>query len=114
LFLFFLQDSEPDIIDGVGAETGHVIRTSIGGRNGQSKQVKEIMILGHLVLENSCGYGIIVELLTTANFVLTQLVLFELTECELYCRTCGGNRLFWCCFSGETEQNNLVFFSYLL
>ncbi|XP_069148980.1 shaggy-related protein kinase kappa isoform X2 [Solanum lycopersicum] len=32
-------DSEPDIIDGVGAETGHVIRTSIGGRNGQPKQV---------------------------------------------------------------------------
>jgi glycogen synthase kinase 3 beta len=34
------RESEPDIIDGVGAETGHVIRTSIGGgRNGQSKQV---------------------------------------------------------------------------
>jgi len=47
----FLQDSEPDIIDGVGAETGHVIRTSIGGRNGQSKQVKK-MILGCMVLEN--------------------------------------------------------------
>lgn len=34
-----LQDSEPDVIDGVGAETGHVIRTTIGGRNGQSRQV---------------------------------------------------------------------------
>ncbi|KOM42683.1 hypothetical protein LR48_Vigan05g028700 [Vigna angularis] len=33
-----LADSEPNIIHGVVAETGHVIRTSIGGRNGQSKQ----------------------------------------------------------------------------
>ncbi|KAF9684949.1 hypothetical protein SADUNF_Sadunf03G0003500 [Salix dunnii] len=32
------RDSEPDIIDGVGAEAGHVIRTTIGGRNGQSRQ----------------------------------------------------------------------------
>lgn len=36
---FVMQDSEPDIIDGVGAETGHVIRTTTGGRNGQPKQV---------------------------------------------------------------------------
>ncbi|XP_019169005.1 PREDICTED: shaggy-related protein kinase kappa-like [Ipomoea nil] len=32
------RDSEPDIIDGVGVETGHVIRTTIGGRNGQPRQ----------------------------------------------------------------------------
>lgn len=45
LFSFItLQESEPDIIDGVGAETGHVIRTSIGGRNGQSKQVIMLML----------------------------------------------------------------------
>ncbi|XVF37612.1 hypothetical protein REPUB_Repub20aG0024500 [Reevesia pubescens] len=31
-------DSEPNVVDGVGAEIGHVIRTTIGGRNGQSKQ----------------------------------------------------------------------------
>ncbi|KAL7209976.1 hypothetical protein ACSBR1_031530 [Camellia fascicularis] len=30
-----IQDSELDIIDGVGAEAGYVIRTTIGGRNGQ-------------------------------------------------------------------------------
>lgn len=34
-----LQDSEPDIVNGVGTEAGHVIRTTIGGRNGQAKQV---------------------------------------------------------------------------
>ncbi|XVE99190.1 hypothetical protein REPUB_Repub03eG0175700 [Reevesia pubescens] len=34
-----MQDSDPNVVDGVGAETGHVIRTTIGGRNGQSKQI---------------------------------------------------------------------------
>lgn len=33
------QDSEPDIIDGAGTEPGHVIRTTVRGRNGQSRQV---------------------------------------------------------------------------
>ena len=37
-----MQDSEPEIVHGVGAEAGHVIRTTIGGRNGQSKQVGSI------------------------------------------------------------------------
>lgn len=37
-----MQDSEPDVIDGVGVETGHVIKTTIGGRNGQPRQVCEL------------------------------------------------------------------------
>lgn len=45
-----LQDSEPDIIDGMGAETGHVIRTTLGGRNGPSKEVG-----GQYSLEVSCA-----------------------------------------------------------
>lgn len=38
-----LQDSEPDIIDGAGTEPGHVIRTTVRGRNGQSRQVRVVM-----------------------------------------------------------------------
>lgn len=38
--IFFFQDSEPDIIDGLGAETGHVMATTVGGINGQPKQVQ--------------------------------------------------------------------------
>lgn len=41
-FLCNLQDSEPELVNGVGAEAGHVIRTTIGGRNGQSRQVAKI------------------------------------------------------------------------
>lgn len=41
-----MQDSEPDIIDGVGAEAGHVIRTTVGGRGGQPKQVWWMLICG--------------------------------------------------------------------
>lgn len=42
MFLAMFQDSEPDIIDGVGAEPGHVIRTTLRGRNGQSRQVRYV------------------------------------------------------------------------
>ena len=30
------------MVDGNGTETGHIIVTSIGGRNGQPKQVNEL------------------------------------------------------------------------
>lgn len=40
-----MQDSEPDIIDGAGAEPGHVIRTTLRGRNGQSRQVGWLWIV---------------------------------------------------------------------
>ena len=30
---------EPIVVDGNGTETGHIIVTTIGGRNGQPKQV---------------------------------------------------------------------------
>ncbi|XP_076910111.1 shaggy-related protein kinase kappa-like isoform X2 [Bidens hawaiensis] len=33
------KDSEPEIVHGASTEAGHVIRTTIGGRNGQSEQV---------------------------------------------------------------------------
>jgi glycogen synthase kinase 3 beta len=48
------RESEPDIIDGVGAETGHVIRTSIAARNGQSKQVCLIFSIISYSKTNSC------------------------------------------------------------
>ncbi|KAG2685637.1 hypothetical protein I3760_10G134300 [Carya illinoinensis] len=48
------RDSEPNIIDGVGAETGHVIRTTIGGRNGQSRQTVSY-IAEHVVGTGSFG-----------------------------------------------------------
>ena len=33
------QDIEAALVDGNGAETGHIIVTTIGGKNGQPKQV---------------------------------------------------------------------------
>lgn len=33
------QDLRPTLVDGNGAETGHVIVTTVAGSNGQSKQV---------------------------------------------------------------------------
>ena len=34
-----LQEIEVTVVDGNSTETGHIIVTTIGGRNGQSKQV---------------------------------------------------------------------------
>jgi hypothetical protein len=36
---FFCQEIEATVVDGNGTETGHIIATTIGGRNGQPKQV---------------------------------------------------------------------------
>ena len=34
-----MQEIEATVVDGNGTETGHIIATTIGGRNGQPKQV---------------------------------------------------------------------------
>ena len=39
-----LQDIEPTIVDGMGVESKHIIATTIGGRNGQPKQVYLIIV----------------------------------------------------------------------
>lgn len=36
---------EATVVDGNGTETGHIIVTTIGGRNGQPKQVNTINLL---------------------------------------------------------------------
>ena len=35
-----MQEIEATVVDGNGTETGHIIATTIGGRNGQPKQVQ--------------------------------------------------------------------------
>ncbi|KAK1388697.1 hypothetical protein POM88_016875 [Heracleum sosnowskyi] len=48
------RESEPELVNGVGAEAGHVIRTTIGGRNGQSRQAISY-IAEHVVGTGSFG-----------------------------------------------------------
>lgn len=36
---------EATVVDGNGTETGHIIVTTIGGRNGQPKQVGSVKLL---------------------------------------------------------------------
>ena len=40
------QDVEPTVISGNGTETGQIIVTSVGGRNGNPKQVIVIVLTG--------------------------------------------------------------------
>nr|XP_016483636.1 PREDICTED: shaggy-related protein kinase kappa-like [Nicotiana tabacum] len=68
------RDSEPDIIDGVGAETGHVIRTSIGGRNGQPKQ-NVSYIAEHVVGTGSFGVVFQAKCRETGEIVAIKKVL---------------------------------------
>lgn len=41
-----MQDVEATVVDGNGTETGHIIVTTIGGRNGQPKQVMPLSSIG--------------------------------------------------------------------
>ncbi|KAK7821636.1 shaggy-related protein kinase eta [Quercus suber] len=68
------RDSEPDVIDGVGAETGHVIRTTIGGRNGQVKQTVSY-IAEHVVGNGSFGVVYQAKCRETGEIVAIKKVL---------------------------------------
>ena len=48
-----LQDILLAIVDGMGTESGHIIATTIGGRNGQPKQVYLYCVHS----ENSLGHN---------------------------------------------------------
>lgn len=41
------------VVDGNGTETGHIIVTTIGGKNGQPKQVYN----GYIILNFCLGFG---------------------------------------------------------
>ncbi|CAL5418282.1 unnamed protein product [Camellia sinensis] len=68
------EDSELDIIDSVGAEAGHVIRTTIGGRNGQSKQIVSY-IAEHVVGTGSFGVVYQAKCRETGEIVAIKKVL---------------------------------------
>lgn len=39
IYIWIKQEIEATVVDGNGTETGHIIVTTIGGKNGQPKQV---------------------------------------------------------------------------
>jgi hypothetical protein len=65
------RDSEPDIIDGVGAEPGHVITTTLPGRNGQSRQTVSY-IAEHVVGTGS--FGMVFQVSKIVYLVVLPLV----------------------------------------
>ncbi|KAH7663781.1 Non-specific serine/threonine protein kinase protein [Dioscorea alata] len=67
-------DIEPDTIDGSGAEAGHVIATTIGGRNGQPKQAVSY-IAEHVVGTGSFGVVFQAKCRETGEIVAIKKVL---------------------------------------
>ncbi|CAN6458367.1 unnamed protein product [Victoria cruziana] len=68
------RDIEPDIIDGMGAEAGHIIATTIGGRNGQPKQTVSY-IAEHVVGTGSFGVVYQAKCRETGEIVAIKKVL---------------------------------------
>ncbi|KVI03053.1 Protein kinase, ATP binding site-containing protein [Cynara cardunculus var. scolymus] len=69
-----VSDSEPEIVHGVGAEAGHVIRTTVGGRNGQSKQTVSY-IAEHVIGTGSFGVVFQAKCRETGEIVAIKKVL---------------------------------------
>jgi glycogen synthase kinase 3 beta len=68
------RDSEPEIIDGPGTEAGHVISTTIGGRNGVAKQ-RISYIAEHVVGTGSFGTVFQAKCRETGEIVAIKKVL---------------------------------------
>ncbi|GJU16919.1 shaggy-related protein kinase kappa [Tanacetum coccineum] len=67
-------DSEPEIIHGASTEAGHVIRTTIGGRNGQSEQTVSY-IAEHVIGTGSFGTVFQAKCRETGEIVAIKKVL---------------------------------------
>eukprot|EP01018_Ginkgo_biloba_P023713 Gb_39485 [translate_table: standard] len=68
------KDIEPAIVDGMGAEAGHIIATTIGGRNGQPKQTISY-IAEHVVGTGSFGVVFQAKCRETGEIVAIKKVL---------------------------------------
>ncbi|KAL0436022.1 UNVERIFIED_CONTAM: Shaggy-related protein kinase alpha [Sesamum radiatum] len=68
------KDMEPAVIDGNGTETGHIIVTTIGGRNGQPKQTISYMA-ERIVGQGSFGVVFQAKCLETGETVAIKKVL---------------------------------------
>ncbi|GER55145.1 protein kinase superfamily protein [Striga asiatica] len=68
------KDMEPAVVDGNGTETGHIIVTTIGGRNGQPKQTISYMA-ERIVGQGSFGVVFQAKCLETGETVAIKKVL---------------------------------------
>ncbi|XP_076906773.1 shaggy-related protein kinase kappa-like [Bidens hawaiensis] len=68
------KDSEPEIVHGASTEAGHVIRTTIGGRNGQSEQTVSY-IAEHVIGTGSFGVVFQAKCRETGEIVAIKKVL---------------------------------------
>lgn len=66
---------EPAVVDGNGTETGHIIVTTIGGRNGQPKQVKFCSLMLNLIILLSLLFIVFLSLVyQTISYMAERIV----------------------------------------
>ena len=83
---------ETAVVDGNGADTGHIIVTTIGGKNGQPKQVSSFF--SYICPEDIISrHPLWCWLYPTSSIVLSDY--------KLHGRVCGWHRFLWCCLPGE-------------
>lgn len=108
-FVCTLQEMSAPVIDGNDPVTGHIISTTIGGKNGEPKQVKihinpsPLTFYFHMFMQKnvetqfSCCWP-------TFYIILHELMLFLLflgpVDHKLHGRTCCWDWIIWYCFQG--------------
>jgi len=96
---FCVQDIEATVVSGNGTETGQIITTAIGGRDGQPKQVITLCLLHLYAL-----FALVNDNLQTLTVVcyFNNLYNYNLLVSDnlIHGWTCCWDWFFWCRFSG--------------
>lgn len=83
---------EATIVDGNGTETDHIIVTTIGGKNGQPKQV---------ICPRHISYPCKIIIYNVLECMCTDIIWLSIVaDYKLYGRACCWSWIFWSSFPG--------------
>ncbi|KAL7177696.1 hypothetical protein ACSBR2_030959 [Camellia fascicularis] len=111
-----IQDSELDIIDGVGAEAGHVIRTTIGGHNGQSNYIAEHLVgIGSfgVVYQAKCREIERLSLSRRSYAIGCAIVMLLMNTSDVFWEAISNHQVLSLCQGLGTKNLQSVIFSFI-
>jgi hypothetical protein len=108
------KELEATVVDGNGTETGHIIATTIGGRNGQPKQTisysaERVVGTGSfgIVFQVSCSFLFCPLCLMPANIITDSSCCFW--KCTWKCDRNSGHRFLYVIFA---EDYNMLIYTH--